>query len=172
MITDLATQADNYYRGMLVEYGTDTNRVLGSRTNAGLTELFLIRLPAVSPVGTATISKREYYFLDSSAMTFGTLVNGIGYLPSEGRPIEIINIYDMETLESLTLNSKYDPAMAVDTTVGTPASYYKLAMGIRFDTWPDSERTYLVRYVRTPRVLDYITTTAEPELPEHFHLKS
>lgn len=168
--TNLALEDDDYYAGMVIKYGTETRKVLMSRTLAGATELFLMSTPTVDPSDlAAVVAEREYHFVDNTTVGFGLFADGIGYDPEAGHPLEIIDVYDMTDDSALTPMSRDDPLISRSAELGTPTSYYKLMRSLRFDLWPDEARTYTVRYLRSPRLLGYDDPTLEPELPEMFH---
>jgi len=170
LVTDLPVQDDNYYAGMAIAIGTNTYRILFSRTETATTEVFLLTLPGSDPTGlTATVSNREYFFTDATGLAFGTFADGIAYIPANGTPLEILEITNLEDATPIAQEKKYNPVVAVTPSLSTPTMFYKITNGIRFNIWPDEELTYNVRYMRGPRVLAYTDTEVEPELPHNFH---
>lgn len=168
--TDLALEADNFYGGWAIEIDGSIYRILQSRTNGTDTELFLSTLPLGDPLGKdVVVSKRDYLFIDNTGVAFGEWPIGIGYNPANGRPLELIEVADLETQATITQTPTQEPLLIPNLTFGVPTQFYKIAQGLRFDLWPESKRLYNVRYVRSPRMLSYTDSNVEPELPVQFH---
>jgi len=159
----------DYYRGMLV-VGTGTGRgvIFVHYLGAPDDTVIMSNVTGTFTAGEAiTIVRREYLFGDSS-VTNPIVAGSIWFPYAQGRPVEITGIVDEEGNE-LDLAEKPDEYTQVSTTEGTPASYTKISGGIRFDTFPDTADTYLVRAMRSPVPMVTTLVTATPEIPEVFH---
>lgn len=171
IVTDLTVQALNYYRGWSIRLSDSSIfRVLASATSGTDTQLLLLGSPTTDPTSlTGVISKREYGFVDDTSVTFGNYADGMGYNPVDGKPLEVVQVYDLSQGSELSISKKYDPYIENVVSFGAPSAFYKLSKGLRFDTWPDTTKDYAVWYVRTPKVLGILDEDAEPELPVNFH---
>jgi len=170
--TTLTNLTIDAYAGCAIRVGSNVYRVRYSRPdpiNPTHVDLMLEGQITVTAGTSLSLSKRDYRFVNQVLDPFATIPVGIAYTASNGAPLEITNIYDMTTNSELDLLKKYDPLIAVQVSFQTPSQYYKLAQGIRFDSYPSSSLSYSVRYMRGPRVLSYISIDAEPELPVQFH---
>jgi len=168
-LTNLAVDA---YAGCAIKVGSTVYRVRYSRPDPIVpthVDLMLDGVITASAGAIITLSKRDYRFINQTIDPFTTTPVGIAYTASNGAPLEITNVYDLSTNSELDLLKKYDPLVAIQAVFQTPSQYYKLAQGIRFDAYPDKISNYAVRYMRGPKVLDYVTVDAEPELPVQFH---
>lgn len=170
--TTLTDMTVDFYAGCSIKIGNLYYRIRHSRQdliNPADVDLMLDKA-ITTTTGTAfTISKREYFFEPEIVSPFVNVLKNIAYTASQGVPLEITNIYDSSSNSELTLTTKYEPLLSIDSTMQTPSQFYKLSGGIRFDTFPEASRSYVVRYMRGPRVLSYDVIDAVPELPEQFH---
>jgi len=164
-----AGHSTDYYRGMLV-VGTGTGRGIVFVHYLGAPDDTIIMSNVTGtfiPGEAITIVRREYLFGDSSVTN--PLVPGSIWFPyANGRPVEITGIIDEEGNE-LGLAEKPDEYTQVSTNTGVPTAYTKISGGVRFDTFPDSTDTYLVRAMRSPVPMLPTVTTSTPEIPEVFH---
>jgi len=168
-LTNLTVDA---YAGCAIRIGSNVYRVRYSRPDPFTVpnvDLMLDGPITVAAGTTIELSKRDYRFINQTIDPFTTTPTGIAYTASNGAPLEITNIYDLTTNSELSLLKKYDPLVAIQASFQTPSQYYKLAQGIRFDSYPTVSSNYAVRYMRGPRVLSYLDIDAEPELPMQFH---
>ena len=172
IMTTLTETSENFYAGCVVKIGSSLYLVRYSQANVGNpTQVDLMLDSNVTlPANTAFIlSKREYVFVQPTVSPFTSIPSGILYHPENGVPLEITNVYDLDTNSELDLIKKYDPLIAMQASIQTPSEFYKIANGIRFDSFPEMQRRYAVRYMRGPKVLSYLNQNAEPELPQQFH---
>lgn len=170
--TTLTNTTTNFYSGCAIKLGSAMYRVRYSQASVAVpTQVDLMLDTNVTTTAGAafTLSKREYLFTPQVASPFTAMPVGIAYNTTAGVPLEITNVYDMLTNSELDLIKKYDPMIAMQVSFQTPSEFYKLANGIRFDVFPDTQRRYAIRYMRGPALLDYVNTSAEPELPKQFH---
>lgn len=155
----------NLHVGKLAVGGTSgaTGYVLYS---SGVT-LYLTKVSGTFVAGeTVTLYQREFMF---TAGTDPRSLVGIPYTATNGVPLDIVALQDIVNGQPLEETSKRERWLSPDSTVGTPTAFYRIPLGIVFDTWPTDGLTYVVRYMRGPRKLGYTETTAEPELPSQFH---
>lgn len=168
--TTLPVQDADYYASSVVKLGVKYYRILSSQTNGTATDLFLLTaIDADYLDETCVVSCREYHFADATAVAFGQYTNGIGYVPGNGKPLEIISIKELEGETEISQESKYESLYTATASLATPSSFYKITSGLRFDTWPSEELVYAVRYARGPKVLTYTAVDEEPEIPQQFH---
>lgn len=160
----------DYYRNYALRFDTDVYRVLNSRWTGTATELILLSAPQTSLASRGlTASRREFQFVDQTTAAWGETVDGIAYTPAEGVPLEILNVYDLTGDRELEYENRFESFAPAAPTFGEATRYYKMARGFRLDVWPETARTFMVRYMRGPRILPADSLTAEPELPENFH---
>ena len=170
--TNLTHTAVNYYSNFAIRLGTTIYRVRYSQPNAVVptnVDLMLDSTVTVADGTTVLVSAREYLFNPQVIAPFTTTPTGIAYTAADGFPLEILNVYDTAQNSELELVKKYDPLIALQAVIQTPAQYYKIAQGLRFEAYPETSRNYTVRYMRGPRVMDYVTLDEVPELPLSFH---
>jgi len=170
--TTLTDVSVNAYQNCAIQLGSSTYRVRYSRVNPIVpTQVDLMLNANVTVLANATfnLSKREYYFQAQTIDPFTIVPTNIAYTAINGAPLEITNVYDMSSNSELSLLKKYDPLIASQVNFQTPTMFYKLAGGLRFDTYPTSTLNYTIRYMRGPRILSYDDINAEPELPVQFH---
>lgn len=172
LTTTLTNTTLNTYSGCAMRIGTTIYRIRYSQPNVTIptnVDLMLDSLITVADGAALSVSKREYRFVDQTITPFTTTPTEIAYTAANGAPLEILNVYDTAQNSELELVKKYDPLISLQAVFQTPAQYYKIAQGLRFESYPDSSRLYTVRYMRGPRTMDYTTLTEEPELPVQFH---
>jgi len=170
-LTGLIGPAD-IFKGRLVVGTTSgaTGLVMTSAIAVGVTTAYLLKVSGTFVAGEAvTLYQREYLWNATAAQINPALQDGIPYLATNGAPLEIISVTDTDTASDLGTNFKTDHLGIVSSAVATPASFVKIPSGVRFDVWPDAEKTYLVRYQRGPRALAYTDLAVEPEIPPQFH---
>jgi hypothetical protein len=170
--TGTVSAVTDFYKGRLL-YQTATSTaalVMRSYTSAGVNYLVVASVGALA-AGVATLSKREYRFVNVDFAAPPVAMNGIPWDFGNGRPLDVIEIYDSVSSVPVEFSGKYDAKLGETPAQGTPTEAYKLSGGFRFDTWPDSVRSYLIRFFRGPRPISYIEDpdSAESELPPHFH---
>lgn len=172
LTVSLTNMTVNFYAGFAVKVLNTSYRVRYSQASTLVPGSVDLMIDATISVPTATaveVSSREYFFANQTLNPFTQVPVGIVYNAANGVPLEIIDVFDLETNSSLNLLKKYDPLIALSPNFQIPSQYYKLAKGLRFESFPNKKKNYAIRYVRGPKLLTYALLTAEPELPEQFH---
>lgn len=163
---------DAYKDCMIRQESTNANLlVIRSWTAVGMNYLLVASAGSAVVGADFFLHKRDYSFanVDFNFQPITSLDIPFDY--RNGRPLEIIDVIDASTGTQLEYEVKYDHLLGQTPAVGTPASFYKKALGLRFDVWPTDIRGYFVRFLRGPRQIGYAddVNVVEPELPIQFH---
>ncbi len=160
----------DYYRGWLVESASGvTAMVFASYDSGGFDVLVTTEASGIfAPGETLVLSKRDYRFGDSSLLVGGFPAGTIWTDYTYGTPLEITGIVGSDATV-LQLEDASEKLTVRTPTAGKPGSYSKSFLGIRFDTFPDEDYEFVVRFMRSPRPFTINDGLVECELPAQFH---
>lgn len=146
-------------------------RITTSTYNGGQYYITLSPAPQhglVAPYPVVYLYTREYIFQNINGMLPPFTGPIIPYDGQYGTPLEILNVEDITNGTSIEYNSRHESYIQSEPDVGVPGEYYKLATGLRFNTWPETGINYAVRYFRTPKPFG-TDVDQVCELPVQFH---
>jgi hypothetical protein len=168
--TGTALTATDAYKGRIIFQAATsaTCLIVRSYTSGGFNYFVLTALGALA-AGTAVVSKREYEFEDVDFGTPPIVSSEIPWDYDNGRPLEILEVVDSTTTTALDHVGRNNTLLTQTPARAAPSEFYRTVRGLRFNTWPEDARSYLVRFYRSPRPFVFTDQAVEPEFPIQFH---